>query len=61
MLRGIAEQVDTLMLLTGGRGISEAGPLTQTWLDLNAARHHMGNIPGPAEQALADSLIAGAR
>lgn len=59
MLRTITQQVDTLMLLTGGRGIHEDGPLTQIWLDLNAARHHPGNLPDPADQALAENLIAG--
>ncbi|MCK9540820.1 MAG: flavin-dependent monooxygenase [Novosphingobium sp.] len=59
MLRDIAARVDELMLLTGGRGISESGPLTQTWLDLCAARHHMGNIPEPAALTLADTLCAG--
>ncbi|MBV9842597.1 MAG: flavin-dependent monooxygenase [Sphingomonadaceae bacterium] len=57
MLREIAAEVDTLMLHTGGRGISETGPLTQTWLDLCAARHHMGNIPDGTTLGLADALI----
>jgi 3-hydroxy-9,10-secoandrosta-1,3,5(10)-triene-9,17-dione monooxygenase len=60
MLRDIAAEVDGLMLHTGGRGISETGPLTQTWLDLNAARHHLGNIPDGTALGLADALIAAA-
>lgn len=57
MLREITAEVDTLMLLTGGRGINENGPLTQTWLDLCAARHHVGNMPDPAAMGLADAMI----
>jgi 3-hydroxy-9,10-secoandrosta-1,3,5(10)-triene-9,17-dione monooxygenase len=41
--RRITAVVDELMLLTGGRGIDDEGPLTRTWLDLSAARHHPGN------------------
>jgi len=58
MLRGIAGHVDGLMLLTGGRGISQSGPLTQVWLDLCAARHHIGNMPDAADLAIAESVIA---
>jgi 3-hydroxy-9,10-secoandrosta-1,3,5(10)-triene-9,17-dione monooxygenase len=43
--RRITAVVDELMLLTGGRGIDDEGPLTRTWLDLCAARHHPGNSP----------------
>lgn len=59
MLRSIAGHVDALMLLTGGRGMREGGPITQTWLDLQAARHHMGNLPEGPELAVAGSLISG--
>jgi 3-hydroxy-9,10-secoandrosta-1,3,5(10)-triene-9,17-dione monooxygenase len=59
MLRNIAGHVDDLMLLTGGRGMREGGPITQTWLDLQAARHHMGNIPDGPELALAACLVSG--
>ncbi|MBV9841016.1 MAG: flavin-dependent monooxygenase [Sphingomonadaceae bacterium] len=57
MLRDIAAEVDALMLHTGGRGISETGPLTQTWLDLSAARHHLGNMPDGTTVGLADAMI----
>lgn len=55
-LRSIAAHVDALMLLTGGHGIAEDGPLTRVWLDLSAARHHMGNAPDPGALALAGGL-----
>jgi 3-hydroxy-9,10-secoandrosta-1,3,5(10)-triene-9,17-dione monooxygenase len=43
--RRITAAIDELMLMTGGRGVYDDGPLTQTWLDLCAARHHPGNTP----------------
>ena len=57
MVRGLFAEVDKLMLLSGGRGMREGGPLTQTWLDLSAARHHMGNVPEMTELGLAQGLI----
>jgi 3-hydroxy-9,10-secoandrosta-1,3,5(10)-triene-9,17-dione monooxygenase len=55
--RRIAGVVDELMLLTGGRGIDDDGPLTRTWLDLCASRHHPGNSPDSHALLLAsDSL-----
>ncbi len=56
MVREIATHVDDLMLLTGGQGMRDGGPLTQTWLDLSAARHHMGNNPDASQLPLADAL-----
>ena len=58
LVRDIAAHVDCLMVLTGGRGMRDDGPLTRLWLDLMAARHHMGNIPDGPELALAGSLIS---
>jgi len=57
MLRGLFAHVDELMLLSGGRGMRDGGPLTQTWLDLSAARHHMGNVPDAWELGSAQALI----
>jgi 3-hydroxy-9,10-secoandrosta-1,3,5(10)-triene-9,17-dione monooxygenase len=57
MVRGLAQELDRLMLLTGGAGVSLDSPLARCWLDLCAARHHPGNNPEAMEQALS----AGAR
>jgi 3-hydroxy-9,10-secoandrosta-1,3,5(10)-triene-9,17-dione monooxygenase len=56
--RRITAVVDELMLLTGGRGIDDEGPLTRTWLDLCAARHHPGNSPDSHGLMLAAKLMA---
>ena len=56
--RRITAVVDELMLLTGGRGIDDEGPLTRTWLDLCAARHHPGNSPESHELLLGPKLMA---
>jgi 3-hydroxy-9,10-secoandrosta-1,3,5(10)-triene-9,17-dione monooxygenase len=58
MLRAITAKVEELMLLTGARGISDDGPLTRIWLDLCAARHHVGNSPSSAGLNLAMGLKA---
>ena len=55
--RRIAAAVDELMMLTGGRGIDEDGPLTRSWLDLCAARHHPGNIPDPPALLLGSNSL----
>jgi 3-hydroxy-9,10-secoandrosta-1,3,5(10)-triene-9,17-dione monooxygenase len=56
--RKITAAVDELMMLTGGRGIDDDGPLTRTWLDLCAARHHPGNSPESHALLLAPKLMA---
>ncbi len=56
--RRITAAVDELMLLTGGRGIDDEGPLTRTWLDLCAARHHPGNSPESHALLLGPKLMA---
>jgi len=58
VLRRITAVVDELMLLTGGRGIDDEGPLTRTWLDLCAARHHPGNSPESNELTVGAQLMA---
>lgn len=58
LVRNLAGHVDTLMVQTGGRGMRDDGPMTRLWLDLMAARHHMGNIPDGPELALAGSLLS---
>ncbi len=44
-LRAITACVDDLMLLQGARAIGLASPVTRAWLDLSAARAHIGNDP----------------
>ncbi|WP_409994381.1 hypothetical protein [Sphingobium sp. AEW010] len=53
IMRKMAEIVDGLQLHLGARGLSMASPLTRPWLDLQAARVHPGNEPGPS------ALLAG--
>lgn len=57
--RKITAAIDQLMMLTGGRGVDDNGPLTRTWLDLCAARHHPGNIPDPQALLLGSDSLAG--
>jgi 3-hydroxy-9,10-secoandrosta-1,3,5(10)-triene-9,17-dione monooxygenase len=58
-MRRISALVDELMLLLGGRGIRTDSPLTQAWLDLHAARSHMGNDPTATLGQLAGEVLAG--
>jgi len=58
-LRGLAAQVDALMLLQGARAIELASPVARAWLDLSAARAHIGNDPTIATTMLGADLIAG--
>jgi len=56
-LRRIVCLVDEMMLLLGGRGIQRDGPLTQLWLDLNAARAHAGNDPTAIYAQIAGEML----
>jgi 3-hydroxy-9,10-secoandrosta-1,3,5(10)-triene-9,17-dione monooxygenase len=56
MVRRIVAGVDELMMMTGSRGIDERGPLTLTWLDLCASRHHIGNTPFESGLLLAGAM-----
>lgn len=58
-MRRMAALVDEMMLLLGGRGIHLASPLTRFWLDLMAARAHIGNDPAGILAQLAGETIAG--
>ena len=48
-----------MMLLLGGRGIQVNGPITRFWLDVMAARAHMGNDPANVLTPLANETLAG--
>ncbi|WP_157219342.1 acyl-CoA dehydrogenase family protein [Flavisphingomonas formosensis] len=58
-LRNLAAKVDALMLLQGARAIELDSPVARAWLDLSAARAHIGNDPTIATTMLGAELIAG--
>lgn len=58
-MRKMAALVDEMMLLLGGRGIHLASPLSRFWLDMMAARAHIGNDPTGILGQLAGETIAG--
>lgn len=49
VMRELTRCVDAMRLLLGGRGVREDSPLTQHWLDMNAACAHPGNDPRAIE------------
>lgn len=55
-LRRIAECVDELMLHLGARSIRSDSPLARLWLDLMAARAHIGNDPAASLTMLGSKL-----
>jgi 3-hydroxy-9,10-secoandrosta-1,3,5(10)-triene-9,17-dione monooxygenase len=46
VVRRLAELVDGMVQLLGGRAIYMSSAIIQPWLDLNAARAHVANDPG---------------
>jgi 3-hydroxy-9,10-secoandrosta-1,3,5(10)-triene-9,17-dione monooxygenase len=54
----MAVLVDEMMLLLGGRGIHLSSPVSRFWLDLSAARAHIGNDPATTLVQLAGEMIA---
>lgn len=55
--RRLAAICDEMMVLLGGRGIFESSPFTRIWLDMMAARGHIGNTPAGAFSMLGKSLL----
>lgn len=45
ILRKLAEHIDQMQQMLGGRGIRQESPFLQLWLDMCAARAHPGNDP----------------
>ena len=45
-MRRLADLVDDIVKLLGGRAVYMSSPIIQPWLDLNAARAHVANDPG---------------
>lgn len=46
VVRRLADLVDDMVKLLGGRAIYNSSPIIQPWLDLNAGRAHVANDPG---------------
>lgn len=55
--RRCADLVDTLVQFLGGRAIFLSSPIVRYWLDLNAARTHVANDPGPIGGSLAGAVL----
>ncbi|WP_340318041.1 acyl-CoA dehydrogenase family protein [Rhizorhabdus argentea] len=56
-LRKLTSLVDDLMMLQGARATDLNSPVTRAWLDLGAARAHLGNDPAMATTMLGAMLI----
>lgn len=56
VVRRLAELVDGIVQLLGGRAIYMSSPVIQPWLDLNAARAHVANDPNNRTGDLVGSL-----
>ncbi len=57
VVRRLADLVDDMMPLLGGRAIYYSSPMVQPWLDLNAARAHVANDPNNRASDVVGSLI----
>lgn len=58
VMRDLTAHTDTMRLLLGGRGVREDSPLTQRWLDMNAACAHPGNDPRAIEMMLGQTQLS---
>ena len=56
VVRRLAELVDGIVQLLGGRAIYMSSPVLQPWLDLHAARAHVANDPNNRTADLVGSL-----
>lgn len=56
-LRRITAALDELLVLQGARAVNLDSPVTRIWLDLSAARAHLGNDPALASKMLGASLL----
>ena len=57
VVRRLAELVDGMVQLLGGRAVYMSSPIIQPWLDLNAARAHVANDPGNRTADVIGSLL----
>ena len=46
VVRRMADLIDDIVKLLGGRAVYMSSPILQPWLDLHAARAHVANDPG---------------
>ena len=56
VVRRLADLVDDMVKLLGGRAIYMTSPIIQPWLDLNAGRAHVANDPANRTQDLIGGL-----
>lgn len=59
-LRRITAALDELLVMQGARAVNLDSPVTRTWLDLSAARAHLGNDPTLASRMLGAALLESA-
>lgn len=59
-LRRLTAVLDELQLLQGARAVHLDSPVTRVWLDLAAARAHIGNDPALASTMLGATLLQSA-
>lgn len=57
VVRRLAELVDGMMQLLGGRAIYNSSPIIQPWLDLHAGRAHVANDPNNRTADLVGSML----
>lgn len=57
VVRRMADLVDDMVKLLGGRAIYMSSPILQPWLDLLAARAHVANDPGNRNGDLIGSIL----
>jgi 3-hydroxy-9,10-secoandrosta-1,3,5(10)-triene-9,17-dione monooxygenase len=57
VVRRMAELVDGMMELLGGRAIYTSSPIIQPWLDLHAGRAHVANDPNNRTQDLVGGIL----
>jgi 3-hydroxy-9,10-secoandrosta-1,3,5(10)-triene-9,17-dione monooxygenase len=53
----MADLVDDMVKLLGGRAIYMSSPIIQPWLDLNAGRAHVANDPNNRTTDLVGGLL----
>lgn len=57
VVRRMAELVDGMVQLLGGRAIYTSSPIIQPWLDLNAGRAHVANDPNNRTTDLVGGIL----
>jgi 3-hydroxy-9,10-secoandrosta-1,3,5(10)-triene-9,17-dione monooxygenase len=57
VVRRMADLVDDMVKLLGGRAIYMSSPVLQPWLDLHAARAHVANDPANRVSDVVGTLL----